>query len=261
MGVSPRRRYTALPRDDAGRRHRSVREVVLDTETTGLEVAHGHRVIEIAGVELLDGRPTGQVYHRYLNPDRPIESAATAVHGLTDADVAHAPRFRDVGLEFLQFVHGATIVAHHAEFDLAFLDAELRAAGSARGFEDFIAGTVDSLALARTLLPGQRHDLESLGRHFGISTAHRKKHGARVDAELLAAVYRALRVSQGELGLASDPPTTARSAARPAESAAGLRVIPATPDELAAHERFLDRLDQHCPGGSVWRRRGPSMRY
>ncbi len=229
------------------------RLVVLDTETTGLEVRNGHRVIEIGCIELVQGARTGRTFHTYLNPHRSISPQATKIHGKTDADVAHAPSFREVGAEFLKFVRGATLVAHHAPFDVGFIDAELCAAGSQRSLSEFIAGVIDTLALARRLHPHRAHDLRSLCRFHGIPVDQTRPHGALTDAALLASLYCAMCPEQVGLGLtlrAAEGPTPVQLAL----ASGPLTVRQPTPEEAAAHEHFLDLIDAHCPAGSLWRR-------
>lgn len=227
--------------------------VVLDTETTGLEVAQGHRVIEIGCIEMVRGLRTGRTFHTYLNPDRSVPPEATAINGLGDADLASAPRFAEIGRPFIEFIHGAVLVAHHAQFDIDFLNAELRRAGSRRSLTDFVAEIVDTLPIARELHPGQPHDLRSLCRHYRIDTAGDDRHEALADADLLASLYCAMHLSQFSLALSPD---TENFPARPAPGLVRTPLVVQQPSaaELAAHEQFLDHIDRQCPAGSLWRR-------
>lgn len=179
-----------------------MRQVVLDTETTGLEVRKGHRVIEIGCVELLERRPSGRTWHAYLNPDRTVDEGARAVHGIEDSFLLDKPRFGDVVEAFLDFVSGAEIIAHNASFDVGFLDAELRLVNPALGTLGEHARILDTLQLAREKFPGQQNNLNALCRRLGVDNQHRELHGALVDAYLLADVYLAMTAGQGDLGLA-----------------------------------------------------------
>ncbi len=166
-----------------------MRQIVLDTETTGMPVIEGHRVIEIGAVELVDRRPTGVTFHHYLNPERTIDAGATAVHGITDDFVRDKPRFADIVDEFLAFIDGAEVIAHNAAFDVEFLDAELARVPGTRPMAEIARQITDSLAIAREKHPGQRNSLDALCRRYEIDNSARTKHGALLDAEILADVY------------------------------------------------------------------------
>lgn len=238
-----------------------MRQIVLDTETTGLEVSGGHRIIEIGGVEVDNRRRTGAHFHRYLNPDREIDAGAQEVHGITLEFLADKPRFEDVVDDFLAFVDGAELIIHNAEFDLQFLDAELDRARRPAGL-----GTrhpvIDTLLLARTLHPGQRNSLDALCRRYGIDNTHRELHGALLDAEILADVYLAMSGGQTGFSLADEAddvgegalPTRRRwyEGERPS-----LRVVHATAAELSAHEALLDRI-AGASDGALWRPAPPA---
>ncbi|MGE0874464.1 MAG: DNA polymerase III subunit epsilon [Burkholderiales bacterium] len=232
----------------------SARQIVLDTETTGLNARLGDRVVEIGCIELLNRRVTDRHFHRYLNPERDIEEGAAKVHGLTREFLADKPLFRDVAGEFLDHVRGAELLIHNAPFDVEFLDMELAQAGLG-SLTDHVAGIVDTLAMARELRPGKRNSLDALCEHYAVSNAHRTLHGALLDAELLAEVYLAMTRGQESLVIDLDSPGTAAEAARIDTS--GLVVLGATPDELAAHEQVLDRLDRQAKAGSLWRKIAP----
>jgi DNA polymerase-3 subunit epsilon len=241
-----------------------MRQVVLDTETTGLEAEQGHRIIEIGAVELIDRRLSGRHFHRYFNPERDIDAGALEVHGITLDFLADKPRFADAAEELLDFVDGAELVIHNAPFDLSFLDYELGrlAAPRVRRIAE-ICSVVDSLALARHKHPGQKNSLDALCRRYGVDNSERTLHGALLDAEILADVYLAMTGGQtalfaaeqdaGDTGRADGTGGVTLRADRPR-----LRVVRATFEELAAHEARLDDLDRHCPMGSVWRRRADS---
>jgi DNA polymerase-3 subunit epsilon len=232
------------------------RQIVLDTETTGLEVSRGHRVIEIGCVELIERRRSGRVFHRYLNPGRAVDEGALAVHGLTDAFLADKPAFAAVVDEWLAFIAGAELIIHNAAFDVAFLDAELGLLAHARGRVADHAGVVDTLALARERYPGQKNSLDALCRRLGVDNTHRELHGALLDASLLADVYLAMTAGQVAFELALEP-ATSESAARTARSGgthAGLRRHIAPREDIEAHERRLDALDRSVKGVCLWRR-------
>ena len=181
-----------------------MRQVVLDTETTGLEVQRGHRLIEIGCIELAERRPTGRTFHVYLNPDRAIDEGARAVTGISDEFLLDKPRFADIAAEFLAFVDGAEIIAHNAAFDVGFIDAELTLAGTATACIADRVHVLDTLALAREKFPGQRNSLDALCRRLSVDNSHRELHGALLDAQLLAEVYLAMTAGQGALGFGEE---------------------------------------------------------
>jgi DNA polymerase III subunit epsilon len=234
-----------------------MRQIVLDTETTGLEAELGHRIIEIGCVELVNRRPTGRSFHRYLNPERDIEAAALAVHGISGDALAREPRFVDIADELLAFIADAELVIHNAAFDVGFLDAELaRAPGPIRTVAT-VARVLDTLALARQLHPGQRNNLDALCKRYGVDNANRELHGALLDARLLADVYLAMTGGQATLALddrgAGAPDGAAGGMARaPLRQGAPLIIITATPEELVAHEALL-ALVAKTSGRCLWR--------
>jgi len=234
-----------------------MRQVVLDTETTGLEVHKGHRLIEIGCVELLERRVSGRTFHCYLNPDRAIDQGAREVHGISEEFLADKPRFAEICTEFLAFVAGAEIIAHNAAFDVGFIDGELARLDVALGRIGDHARVLDTLALAREKYPGQQNNLNALCRRLGVSNSHRELHGALLDAELLADVYLAMTAGQGDLGLgnsaAKDEPAHAQSAP---VVRGRLRVLRADPAERAAHELRIAAIDKVSAGACVWRRSG-----
>ena len=229
-----------------------MRQVVLDTETTGLEPAKGHRVIEIGCVELLERRRTGRKFHAYLNPERAIDQGALEVHGLNEEFLRDKPKFKDVAAQFLDFVDGAELVIHNAAFDLSFLDFEFSLLElsplSGRG------PVLDTLALARERYPGQRNNLDALCKRLGVDASHRELHGALLDASLLADAYLAMTAGQGDLGFVME--SEAVSVVRRERNAAGvrLRVLRATPAEIVLHAARLAAIDKASKGQCVWAR-------
>ncbi|HEY0180180.1 MAG TPA: DNA polymerase III subunit epsilon [Dokdonella sp.] len=232
-----------------------MRQIILDTETTGLEVQRGHRLIEIGCIELVQRRPTGRTFHYYLNPERAIDEAARAVTGISDEFLLDKPRFAEIAEEFLAFVDGAEIVAHNAAFDVGFIDAELARAGFAHARIAERVRVLDTLAVAREKFPGQRNSLDALCKRLGIDNSHRELHGALLDASLLAEVYLALTAGQGQLGFAVETaPAQVRVAVALAPLAARPRVLRASPTERAAHEARLEATEKASRGTSLWRR-------
>jgi DNA polymerase-3 subunit epsilon len=232
-----------------------MRQVVLDTETTGLSWERGHRVVEIGCIELLERRPTGRRFQRYLNPGREMELGAQEVTGLTLEFLSDKPRFEQVAIEFLDFIRGAELLIHNAEFDLGFLDYELSLLGEGYGRVRDHAAVLDTLALARERFPGQRNSLDALCRRLGVDNAHRTLHGALLDAELLAEVYLSMTAGQGDLGLSLAPPPVAASAAGATLDAVGAlrhRVLLASEEERRTHEARLEKIGRKAPGGALW---------
>jgi DNA polymerase-3 subunit epsilon len=223
------------------------RQIILDTETTGLDPASGHRIIEIGAVEMLNRRLTGARFHQYLNPDREIEAGAIEVHGITNESLADKPRFPDIAADFLEFVRGAELIIHNAPFDCGFLNHELaRLDGMKTAVEDMCSVT-DTLKLARSMHPGQKNDLDSLCRRYSIDNSRRTLHGALLDAEILADVYLAMTGGQTTLFADSgDRAGSAQAAANARRLPADrprLRVLAPTVEELAAHEAWQAVLD------------------
>ncbi len=234
-----------------------MRQIVLDTETTGLEPADGHRIIEIGCVELLERRLTGSTYHQYIQPDRQIDAGAIEVHGITNESLADKPRFADIVEEFLDFVRGAELIIHNAPFDVGFLNHEFGLLQVSPGTVTDHCTVLDTLALARRLHPGQRNNLDALCRRYEIDNSQRDLHGALLDAEILADVYLAMTGGQVSLSLdsLSDVPGEVRGAIRRLPAGRKpLRVIRADSAENAAHNARLDAIDKACESGSVWRR-------
>jgi DNA polymerase-3 subunit epsilon len=234
-----------------------MRQIVLDTETTGLELELGHRIIEIGCIELVNRRPTGRTFHRYVNPERDIDAAALTVHGIAREDLAREPRFVEFADEFLAFIADAELVIHNAAFDVAFLDAELaRSPGAARNIAS-VARILDTLILARQLHPGQRNNLDALCKRYGVDNSNRDLHGALLDARLLADVYLAMTGGQAtlsleECGFAQSGGSDAVERA-PLRNAVPLLILRATADELAAHETLLAIIAKTSGGRCAWR--------
>ncbi|OAI52184.1 DNA polymerase III subunit epsilon [Betaproteobacteria bacterium SCGC AG-212-J23] len=230
------------------------RLVVLDTETTGLNARHGDRIIEIGCVEILDRRISERVFHAYLNPEREVELGATRVHGLTREDLMAKPKFAEVAKDFLDFVAGAEVIIHNADFDVEFLDLEL---GRARlgAFREQVAKVTDSLFMARELHPGRKNSLDALCERYFVNNANRTLHGALLDARLLAEVYLSMTRGQESLMMELETPAAAAAAHAALQiDISSLIVVPALPEEIALHERYLDGLDKEAKGGSLWRR-------
>jgi len=241
-----------------------VRQILFDTETTGLEPELGHRIIEIGAIELVNRRRTGRQFHRYLCPDREIDPGAVQVHGLTSEFLGGQPRFADVFPELREFLADAELIIHNAPFDVAFLDAEM-----ARLSGDGVAGklvtrelcsVLDTLALARQLHPGQRNSLDALCKRYSVDNSHRDLHGALLDADLLLEVYLAMTGGQGALTLddkahQTGVVTAITKAVRPGGT---LVVRHATEDETQAHEEMLQVLDKASRGKTAWRRFYPA---
>jgi DNA polymerase-3 subunit epsilon len=232
-----------------------MRQVVLDTETTGLEVRQGHRLIEIACVELVERRLTGREYQTYLNPGRAIDEGARAVTGIADEFLLDKPRFAEVVDEFLDFIRGAELVIHNASFDIGFIDAELAMLGLGHGCVGDHCTVLDTLALARAHYPGQRNSLDALCRRLGVDSSRRDLHGGLIDAQLLADVYLAMTSGQVafDLGFEAEPEAATPLASAVVVLAARPRVRRATADEMALHEARLDALEAAAHAPSVWR--------
>ena len=235
------------------------RQVILDTETTGLEPEQGHRIIEVGCVELVNRRKTGRTFHRYLRPDREVDFGALQVHGITNEFLAEQPRFAEIVDELLAFVAGAELIIHNAEFDLAFMDAELkRLPGPPRRMRN-VCGVLDTLPLARQLHPGQRNSLDALCKRYSVDNSRRELHGALLDAQILADVYLAMTGGQATLILGDTTVALhedATAIARVPRPAGELVVIRASAAELKAHDSVLAALDKASGGKTLWRSLG-----
>lgn len=233
-----------------------MRQIVLDTETTGLSVADGHRIIEIGCLEVIDRRITGRNLHFYVNPERAIDEGAMAVHGITDEMLQDKPRFAEISEEVLRFVEDSQVIIHNAPFDVGFLDAELRRLGAGTRFNQHCASVLDTLALARELHPGKRNSLDALCERYAVSNAHRKLHGALLDAELLADVYLAMTRGQETLQIAlrSEDGPRGAGAAEDDWPPAALPVVAATQAEREAHDVLLRAIAGDAKGPALWER-------
>ena len=229
-----------------------MRQIVLDTETTGLEWKKGNRVVEIGCVELIERRPTGRTYHQYIKPDRDFEQGAAEVTGLSLEFLADKPPFADIADAFLEFIDGAELIIHNAAFDVGFLDNELSLLGPAYGNLRQRVTVEDSLLLARQRYPGQRNSLDALCRRLGVDNAHRQLHGALLDAQLLAEVYLALTAGQHEIGFgATAEPERAMQHVVLAQPAGARPVLVVQADELAAHAARIEAIRKKA-GVCLW---------
>ncbi|MCG6868595.1 MAG: DNA polymerase III subunit epsilon [Gammaproteobacteria bacterium] len=232
-----------------------MRQIVLDTETTGLDPSQGHRIIEIGCVELVNRRPTGETFHQYIQPDREIDEGAVSVHGITTEFLADKPRFRDVAEAFLRFVVGAELVIHNAPFDIGFINAELERLPEVDGPVETRCGLLDTLALARKKHPGRKNNLDALCKRYDIDNSNRDLHGALLDARILADVYLAMTGGQASLALAGEAglDTTEGEGPRPvSRERPALRVLRATEAERAAHEARLRNIADASGGNCLW---------
>lgn len=230
-----------------------MRQIVLDTETTGLDPQRGHRVIELAAVEIRDRRVTDSSFHRYLNPERESDPAALAVHGISNEFLLDKPKFREVAREFLDYVTGAELIIHNADFDLAFLDHELALAGL-QPLTRYCGAVTDTLRLAKELRPGKRNSLDALCEHYRVDNSGRTLHGALLDARLLADVYLAMTRGQESLVIELDEPALRGAESGPGTARRALRVVAADPAELAAHAACLEAIDKDSKGRCLWKR-------
>jgi DNA polymerase-3 subunit epsilon len=241
------------------------RQIILDTETTGLEPSQGHRIIEIGAVEMVNRRLTGNRFHQYLNPEREIDAGAIEVHGITNEMLTDKPKFADVVEDFLAFVKGAELIIHNAPFDTGFINHELGLIGKAApaGNIEQLCAVLDTLKLARKMHPGQKNDLDSLCRRYSIDNSQRTLHGALLDAEILADVY--LAMTGGQTALFQEPGEASglNSAGRQAQARSDIRrldagrpalaVIRASETELAEHARMVADIDKKSGGKCVWK--------
>ena len=237
-----------------------MRQIVLDTETTGLEPRLGHRIIEIGCVEVIDRRVTGKRYHQYINPEREIDEGAVEVHGITTAFLADKPLFADVVEDFLNFIRGAELVIHNAPFDVGFINHELNQLNQQQDHVANICTVLDTLVLARKMHPGQKNNLDALCRRYDIDNSQRDLHGALLDAEILAETYLAMTGGQTMLSLGghgehADGLTDAQGTSQPRMvnvESGHLKVIPASEEELASHESRLSAINDISGGACVW---------
>lgn len=229
-----------------------MRQIILDTETTGLSPALGHRIIEVAAVEMVNRRLTGNHYHCYLNPEREIDAGAQQVHGISLEFLQDKPKFAEVSQEFLTFIGGGELVIHNAPFDVGFLDHELSLL-SLEPVQSYCAGVIDTLKLAKELHPGQKNNLDALCRRYAVDNSNRTLHGALLDAELLAEVYLAMTRGQESLMIDMAPPTPAMMAEAALTPSLPLTVLYASTEELDAHVALLADIDKASKGACIWR--------
>lgn len=232
------------------------RQVVLDTETTGLSTAEDHRIIEIGCVEVINRKPTGQTFHQYINPQREIDSGAVEVHGITSEFLADKPLFADIKTAFLNFIEGAELIIHNAPFDVGFINHELQKLDSNSSDVKTLCKVTDTLKMARDRHPGQKNNLDALCKRYVVDNSNRELHGALLDAEILADVYLAMTGGQVSLSLAAEQPqqnTVQSDATATVNQQHGeLTVIRATAEELTAHQAMLETLQQKSDGKCIW---------
>src|SRR5450755_1185116 len=230
-----------------------MRQLILDTETTGLDARQGHRIIEIGGIELVDRRPTGRHIHLYINPEREIDAGATEVHGFTWEMLREKPRFADVVGEFVDFARGAHWIIHNAPFDIGFLDEEFKRL-KLPSTATLAADVIDTLTLAREQFPGKRNNLDALCDRMGVANAHRTLHGALLDAQLLSEVYLAMTRGQEMLTMDVVAPAATLSAATDGDllTRVVVRMLAPTAEELAAHHAYLADLNIASKDACVW---------
>ena len=235
-----------------------MRQIVLDTETTGLNPRTGDRVIEIGCVELFNRTLTGNNYHRYINPERESDEGALAVHGLTTEFLSDKPKFHEIAEELRAYIQGAEVIIHNAPFDLGFLNHEFSRLGLP-SFVSHCSGVIDTLVNAKEMHPGKRNSLDALCDRYGVSNAHRKLHGALLDAELLADVYLSMTRGQNSLSMDHEVETSADGIELDAVPLGEIIVVAASADELALHDSVLAGLDKGVKGECVWRNYSPNV--
>lgn len=233
-----------------------MRQIILDTETTGLEPRQGHRIIEIGCVELLNRKLTGNVYHQYIQPDREIDAGAIEVHGITNEFLEDKPRFKDIQDDFLGFIKGSELIIHNAPFDVGFINHEFTLAATGTGSVEDYCKVMDTLQLARQMHPGQRNSLDALCKRYGIDNSQREKHGALLDAEILADVYLAMTGGQVSLGLGGIQEQRQgqmeEKVHRLESNRPPLKIIRATTGERVTHEHYLEMISDASDGNCIW---------
>ncbi|MES2324046.1 MAG: DNA polymerase III subunit epsilon [Pseudomonadota bacterium] len=229
-----------------------MRQIVLDTETTGLNPRTGDRVIEVGCVELNNRMLTGNNFHRYINPERDSEEGALAVHGLTTEFLRDKPKFAEIANELRDYIQGAEVIIHNAPFDLGFLNNEFKLLGLP-SFTEHCSGVIDTLVNAKEMHPGKRNSLDALCDRYGVSNSHRKLHGALLDAELLADVYLSMTRGQNSLSMDLEEEVGQGGGALEAVALAEVIILAASADDLAEHESLLGGLDKAVKGSCVWR--------
>lgn len=229
----------------------NTRQIVLDTETTGLEPSQGHRIIEIGCVEMINRRLTGNNYHQYLQPDREIDEGAQAVHGISNEVLADKPRFSDIVKDFIEYLDGAELIIHNAPFDVGFIDHEFKLAGAEYGKVSTYCSVIDTLVMARKIRPGKKNNLDVLCKEYEVNNAHRELHGALLDAELLSEVYLRMTGGQSTLSLDSEDMSNAQTGVSEIKKLSTdrkpINIIKASDDELQAHQAIIEKM-----GKEVW---------
>ncbi len=229
----------------------NTRQIVLDTETTGLEPSQGHRIIEIGCVEMINRRLTGNNYHQYLQPDREIDEGAQAVHGISNEVLADKPRFSDIVKDFIEYLDGAELIIHNAPFDVGFIDHEFKLAGAEYGKVSTYCSVIDTLVMARKIRPGKKNNLDVLCKEYEVNNAHRELHGALLDAELLSEVYLRMTGGQSTLSLDSEDMSNAQTGVSAIKKLSTdrkpINIIKASDDELQAHRAIIEKM-----GKEVW---------
>ena len=226
-----------------------MRQIFLDTETTGLYPDQGHRIIEVAAVEIFNRRPTQRHFHLYINPEREIDAGAQEVHGISLEFLQDKPLFAHIAEDFIEFVRGGELIIHNAPFDMGFLNMELARLGLDK-LETYVSGIVDTLKMAKEMRPGQRNNLDALCRHFGIDNSQRTLHGALLDAELLAEVYIAMTRGQESLLMELSSPAEQTSQTALAVDVSVIKLLSASDEELAAHQQYIEGLQKS--GATAW---------
>ena len=223
-----------------------MRQIVLDTETTGLEPSQGHKIIEIGCVEMVNRRLTGNNYHQYIQPDREIDEGAQAVHGIGNEFLADKPRFIDIVKDFIEYLDGAELIIHNAPFDVGFIDHEFKLAGAEFGKVATYCTVIDTLVMARKMRPGKKNNLDVLCKEYDVNNAHRELHGALLDAELLSEVYLRMTGGQSLLSLESEDNTGSESAASSVKKLSAdrkpIKIIRANDEELLAHQAIVEKM-------------------
>lgn len=233
-----------------------MRQIVLDTETTGINPLDGHRIIEIGCVEMIDRKLSGNNFHVYINPQREVEQEAINVHGITNEFLADKPRFAEVAESFIDYIRGAELIIHNAPFDVGFMDHEFRLVGRNLPLTEDICTVLDTLALARKIRPGKKNSLDALCKAYHVDNSHRAFHGALLDSEILADVYLLMTGGQSVLGLGHSDESTndhGETGVIRIKNKAALKVIKASADELAKHQAYLDGIEKKSEQ-VIWRK-------
>lgn len=238
-----------------------MRQVILDTETTGLEPLDGHRIIEIGCVEMIDRKLTGNTYHQYINPDRVVDDGAIEIHGITNEYLADKPFFADIYDDFYEFVKGSELIIHNAPFDVGFINHEISLLEKKQSIKiekiNISCAILDTLKLARENRPGQKNNLNALCKYYEINNSNRQLHGALLDSELLAEVYLAMTGGQTSLALSNSVDGTdgSETIRRLAADREKIVVLKPTSDELTEHENYLDMLEKKSASEVLWRKK------